>query len=174
MAMHASITPEQAELIRSSHLFFIASVHPELTDGPAGEGPVNVSPKGATPLHVLDDHRVAYVDFHGSGNESARHAAADGPCTVMVMSMDRENAAIVRLYGRARAASFDESPLADQLLGNFQEHLGRGRQIIQIDVERTQTSCGYGVPMYEYVGERTVEERGRRFKEPKAPSPTKS
>jgi len=30
--------------------------------------------------------------------------------------------------------------------------------------ERTQTSCGYGVPVYDYQGDRTKTQRGRRYK----------
>ena len=48
-----AITPEQADLIRTSPMFFVASVAPNLSDGPDGQGPVNLSPKGATPLHVV-------------------------------------------------------------------------------------------------------------------------
>ena len=162
---HDAITPEQAALIRDSKLFFVASVAPDLADGPHGQGPVNVSPKGATPLHVIDEHRVAYLHFQGSGNETARHAEAGGPVTVMVMSMDAEDAAIVRLYGRARAMPIDESDLREQLTADEAAELGLpGVQAIEVTVERTQTSCGYGVPVFEYLGERTRAQRGRRFK----------
>ena len=66
-----------------------------------GIGPVNVSPKGGVPLHIVSPNRVAFVDYVGSGNETARHALADGPITVMVCSFEAEHAAIVRLYGIA-------------------------------------------------------------------------
>lgn len=158
------ITDEQADLIRSSHVFFIASADPAMGSGPSGEGPVNLSPKGAADLHMLDRNTVAYFDYRGSGNETARHAAAGGPVTVMLTSFD-EDAAIVRLYGRARAMPLDESRLADraaELRAN--DNPTSERQVIEINVERTQTSCGYGVPLYEYRGERTRSQRGRRFK----------
>ncbi len=160
------ITPAQAELIDESNIFFIASVAQDLSDGSNGGGPVNVSPKGGVPLHIIDNNHVAYLDYPGSGNETARHAEANGPCTVMVMSMG-EDAAIVRLYGRARVTSIDESPLAEQILAESAEGLTKPRQIIEVEVDRTQTSCGYGVPLYTYVGERTSNIRGRRFKEPR-------
>ena len=102
-AHHDRITPEQQALIEASHVFFVASAAPDLGDGPEGQGPVNLSPKGATALHVLDERRVAWLDYRGSGNETARHAEAGGPVTLMLMSMDGDDAAIVRLYGHARA-----------------------------------------------------------------------
>jgi len=163
MPMYDHITEKQADLIRESRMFFIASVHPQLEAGPAGEGAVNLSPKGGVPLYILDQHTVAYLDYPGSGNESARHAAANGPATIMVMSMD-DDAAIVRLYGHATVEPLDESPLKDQLLTTPAESLKKPRQIITLHVECTQTSCGYGVPRYEYIGERTKAQRGRRYK----------
>ena len=76
---------------------------------------MNLSPKGGSPLHVIDDHRVAYLDYTGSGNETARHTSAGGPITLMVMSMNAQDAAVVRLYGLATVCPIDESPLADLL-----------------------------------------------------------
>lgn len=158
------ITDEQADLIESSRVFFIASAAPDLSQGPSGEGAVNLSPKGAADLHVLDRNTVAYFDYRGSGNETARHAAAGGPVTVMVTSFD-EDAAIVRLYGRARAMPLDESRLADQAEQLRAVDIPTAeRQVVEVTVERTQTSCGYGVPLYEYRGERSREQRGRRYK----------
>jgi hypothetical protein len=159
------ITEEQRALIEAAQIFFVASVHPGLEPGPDGQGPLNLSPKGGVPLHVIDERRVAYLDYRGSGNETARHAAADGPVTVMVMSIDGEDAAIVRLYGRARITPIDESPLAERLLARPAESIGLPqRHIVEIDVESTATSCGYGVPVLEFRADRTKAGRGRRYK----------
>ena len=76
---------------------------------------MSVSPKGGVTLHVLDDRRVAYLDYGGSENETSQHAMAAGPATAMVMSMD-ENAAIVRLYGKANVTPLIESPLRELVL----------------------------------------------------------
>ena len=164
MPMIDHITDEQADLIRNAKVFFVASADPTMGDGPSGEGPVNLSPKGAADLQVIDRHTVAYFDYRGSGNETARHTAAGGPITVMVTSFD-EDAAIVRLYGHAKSMPLEESILAEQA-----EEL-RGvdiptaeRQVIEISVDRTQTSCGYGVPVYEFKGERSRDQRGMRYK----------
>ncbi len=167
MATHFDhITEEQAALIRQAKLFFVGSADPELGGGPQGQGPVNLSPKGGVPLHIIDNRRVAYLDYAGSGNETARHTAGGGPITVMVMSLDDEDAAIVRLYGRAQAMPFDDSPLAELVRSTPAEDIELAeRQVIEIAIEHTQTSCGYGVPVYEYVAERTRAERGRQYKE---------
>jgi hypothetical protein len=146
-------------------VFFVASVAADLSDGPDGQGPVNLSPKGGSPLHVIGPNRVAYLDYTGSGNETARHAREGGPITVMVMSMGAEDAAIVRLFGHATVTSVDESPLADILLSATADNIELPvRQAVDVTVERTQTSCGYGVPVFEFVSQRVRSERGRRFK----------
>jgi hypothetical protein len=164
------ITDEQADLIRNSPLFFVASVAGDVSKGPEGQGPVNLSPKGGTPLHIINPNRVAYLDYTGSGNETSRHAQADGPITLMVMSMGSEEAAIVRLFGRATASPLDESPLADLLSQALAENIELPvRQVIDVSVESTQTSCGYGVPVFEFVSQRVRSERGRRFK-PQSPT----
>lgn len=158
------ITEEQADLIRNAKVFFVASADPSMGDGPNGEGPVNLSPKGAADLQVIDSHTIAYFDYRGSGNETARHTAAGGPITVMVTSFD-EDAAIVRLYGHAVAKPLEESVLAEQAEAlRAVEMPTPERQVIEIRVDCTQTSCGYGVPVYEYQGERSREQRGRRYK----------
>ncbi len=157
------ITPEQAELIRSCALFFVGSADPQLADGPEGVGPVNVSPKGGVTLHMLSEKRVAYLDTNGSGNETARHASAGGPVTVMVCSFSAD-AAIVRLYGHARVVPLAQSALVQQLAGEARHLMSSARQVVEIDVEHTMTSCGYGLPVMELVRERQRADRGRRFK----------
>ena len=167
---HASITDEQAELIRNASMFFVATADPNLASGPNGIGPVNVSPKGGVPLHILNPHRVAFLDYTGSGNETARHARAGGPVTVMICSFEAEDAAVVRLYGKAYVTPLADSPLTDVLLKSLpQEPKGPARQVIEIEVERTITSCGYGVPVMALVRNRRAGDRGRRYKDEKAP-----
>jgi hypothetical protein len=161
------ITDEQAALIRGAPIFFVASADPKLAPGNSGEGPVNVSPKGATRLHLVNERRVAYVDYPGSGNETARHGASGGPITLMVCSFEPGDAAIVRLYGRARVMPLEDCPYADALLAGPRGALLSPRQVVEVDVERSMTSCGYGVPVMSLVRERERTDRGMRFK-PKA------
>ena len=162
---YTSITSEQAALIQSAPMFFVASVDPNLAKGPGGAGPVNLSPKGGVRLHVINPNRVAYLDYPGSGNETARHAQAGGPITIMVCSFDAENAAIVRLFGRARVTPFAESPLAELLAPQSTAELKAPRQVIEIEIEQTMTSCGYGVPVMTLVRERRPTDRGRKYKD---------
>ena len=160
------ITSEQTQLIKDARVFFVATADPNLAAGPHGAGPVNLSPKGGVPLHVLDAKRVAYLDYAGSGNETARHVTAGSPITLMVCSFD-DDAAIVRLYGHATVSPLEGSPLAAMLLAAAPAESERPltvRQIFDITVERTVTSCGYAVPIMEFATDRTKTLRGRRYK----------
>lgn len=164
MPLYPAITDEQLALIEASHVFFVASADPSQEPGPGGVGPVNVSPKGSVPLHVIDRSCVAYLDYPGSGNETARHAEAGGRTTIMVCSFEEGDPAIVRLYGRVRITQLEGSPLAERLLKHPGTDLKAPRQVIELLIESTQTSCGYGVPVLEFVRERTKADRGRQYK----------
>jgi hypothetical protein len=117
------------------------------------------------PLHVISPNEVAYLDFPGSGNETARHSIAGGPVTIMVCSFGEQDAAIVRLYGKATVTPVAESPIGSQLVSSAGTASDtRTRQVIAIEVESTMTSCGYGVPVMQFVRDRQRAARGVRFK----------
>jgi hypothetical protein len=59
---------------------------------------------------------------------------------------------ILRLYGKGTTVVPDSPTWAD-LAVQF-ELLPGTRQIIVADIERVQTSCGFGVPLYQTVGQR--------------------
>jgi hypothetical protein len=162
---YESITDEQAALIHNAPLFFVASVDPDLTKGPGDVGPVNLSPKGGVRLHIINPNRVAYLDYPGSGDETARHAHVGGPITIMVCSFDESDAAIVKLFGIATVTPFKESSLADGLAAESTSELKAPRQVIEVEIERTVTSCGYGVPVMSFVRERRRDDRGQKYKE---------
>src|SRR5262249_28736037 len=62
---------------------------------------------------------------------------------------------IMRLYGRARILPRGGETYAQLLQAHFDDTEPTGaRQIVVLDVEMVQTSCGYGVPRYAYKGER--------------------
>jgi hypothetical protein len=170
-AYYPSITAEQAELINNAAVFFVATADPQLAPGAHGIGPINLSPKGGVPLHILNPNRVAFLDYAGSGNETARHSLAGGPITVMVCSFEAEQAAIIRLYGQAHVTPLADSPLRNVVLQDPAEAIGLPtRQVIEIEIEQTMTSCGYGVPVMTFVRDRRVTDRGRRYKTATSPA----
>jgi hypothetical protein len=162
---YSAITEEQAALIRNAPVFFVATADPYLAKGPYGIGPVNLSPKGGVRLHILSPNRIAFLDRMGSGNETARHSLAGGPITVMVCSFEAEDAAIVRLYGTAHITPVAVSPIADLLLQESAAYVQwPPRHVIEITIESTVTSCGYGVPVMTFMRPRRNADRGRRYK----------
>jgi hypothetical protein len=162
---YSHITEEQVKLIKSSPVFFVGTSAQNQEDILEGLGPINISPKGSTSLHLIDSSHVAYLDYAGSGNETARHLLSGSPITVMICSFEEENAAIVRLYGKAKVTPLNESPLAEALLENGAKELKlTPRQVIEVEVEKTTTSCGYGVPVMDFKRDRRVADRGRLYK----------
>ena len=167
---YSLITDEQAEMIRNAPVFFVGTA--DFGGEARGDevDAVNVSPKGGVPLHIISPNRVAYLDYTGSGNETARHSETGGPVTVMVCAFEEENAGIVRLYGRARTMPLEDSPLTKMLLEQPADEIALPmRQVIDIQVEKTSTSCGYGVPVMSFERDRTVGDRGRLYKGAPAP-----
>ncbi len=83
----------------------------------------------------------------------------------MICSFEEENAAIVRLFGHANVSEVTDSPLATRLLEQGASDLkAPPRQIVEIEIEQTMTSCGYGVPVMSLVRQRRTADRGRRYK----------
>ncbi len=140
---YSALTEELRDFIARQHLFFTATA--------ACEGRINLSPKGLDSFRCLDANTVAYLDVTGSGNESAAHLRADGRITLMFCSFDTQPV-ILRLYGHGQVICPRDAEW-NKLSSHFPPLTGT-RQIMVISVESAQTSCGYGVPLYEYTGER--------------------
>ncbi|MGI8778167.1 MAG: pyridoxamine 5'-phosphate oxidase family protein [Acidimicrobiales bacterium] len=128
------------------HVFFVA------TAPLARDGLVNLSPKGLDTFVVLDPHRVAYLDLTGSGVETIAHLRENG--RIVVMFCDFEGAPrIIRLHGRGHVVVPGE-PEFEDLSGRFPSRPGI-RSVIDVDVTRIADSCGYGVPLMAFEGERS-------------------
>jgi hypothetical protein len=102
-------------------------------------------------FRVLADDRVAYLDLTGSGNETSAHLLADGRLTVMFCSFDAKPL-ILRLYGRGSVVRPADAEWAN-LFGHFAPTAGQ-RQVVVLQVDSVQTSCGFAVPRYDLVEER--------------------
>jgi hypothetical protein len=114
-------------------------------------GRINLSPKGLDTFRCIDDRTVAYLDLTGSGNESAAHVFENGRMTIMFCSFSK-NPLILRLYGKARVVRPTDEEW-DPMHHHFPTLPGE-RQIIILAIESIQTSCGFGVPMFEGEKER--------------------
>lgn len=139
------ITDPLQDFIAAQQLFFVA------TAPLSPDGHVNLSPKGLDSFRILSPNRVAYLDLTGSGNETSAHLQENGRITIMFCAFQGAPV-ILRLYGRGRTV-LPESGDWIVLSALFPEIPG-ARQIIVIEVERVQTSCGTGVPLYEFQQQR--------------------
>lgn len=144
---YTSVEPKLRRFIEEQHVFFVAT---------AAEGArINLSPKGLDALRVLGPNAVAYMDWTGSGNETAAHIRADGRLTMMFCAFAGPPN-ILRLYGKGRILPHGSADYRKVLAEAFDgEEPLSARQIIVLDVESAQTSCGYGVPLHDYKGERS-------------------
>jgi hypothetical protein len=143
--VHDHITDDLQAFIEKQHLFFVASAPL------SAEGHVNLSPKGVDCFRVLSPARVGYMDLIGSGNETAAHTLENGRITFMFCAFEGPPS-ILRLYGRGRALRPGDAGW-DELAAHFTLYPST-RQIVVADIDRVQISCGFGVPLYDYRGER--------------------
>lgn len=144
---HPSIHQSHQEFIQKQHLFFVstAPLNPD--------GHINLSPKGLDCFRVLSENKVAYMDLISSGNETSAHTLENGRITFMFCSFD-DNPLILRLYGKG----FTVLPSSEDW-ATYDPHFTiypSTRQIIVADIDLVQTSCGFGVPRFEYQGERSI------------------
>lgn len=129
------------------HIFFVATAPLDT------EGRINLSPKGLDTFRVLSEHRVAYMDFIGSGNETSAHLLENGRVTFMFCAFEGPPN-ILRLYGKGHAV-LPGSADWDALAQHFALKPST-RQIVVAEIDLVQTSCGFGVPLYDFAGERDM------------------
>jgi len=145
---------KQFQRLEAAHIAFIQTQKFFFNASAAPVGRVNVSPRDAKSMRILDPNTAIYLDLTGSGNETAAHIRADGRLTFMFCSFEG-SPMILRLYGRGRVIRRG-CPEYESLLKVYFggcETLG-ARQMIQLTIDQVQTSCGYNVPLFEYAGDR--------------------
>jgi Pyridoxamine 5'-phosphate oxidase len=145
MKLFDRITEDLQAFIAQQSMFFVATAPLSPT------GHVNLSPKGGDSFRVLGPDRVAYLDLTGSGNETSAHLQENGRITLMFCAF-QEPPSILRLYGQGRTV-LPSDPEWAELAALFPPTPGT-RQIILTQIDRVQTSCGFGVPLLELVGQR--------------------
>ena len=141
--VYEQIDDRLAAWIGSQRMFFVATA-------PGGrDGHVNVSPKGPIEaLAVLDPHTVAYLDLVGSGSETIAHLRANGRIVVMLCAFEGPPR-ILRLHGRGEVL-----PPEAVLFPGLELVAEQRRAVVRVQVTRIADSCGFGVPLMAYQGER--------------------
>lgn len=148
--VYPEIDSKIRNFLLAQKVFFVATA-------PSGsDGHINVSPKGLSDsFAVLGPHRVAYLEYGGSGIETIAHLRDNGRIVLMVCAFEGPPK-IVRLHGHGSYVLPDDDGFAD-LLAAFPAPPHPGlRSIVVIDVTRVSDSCGYGVPLMTYAGDRDL------------------
>jgi hypothetical protein len=139
------ISTDLAHWISEQPVFFVATA-------PSGvDQHVNLSPKGLAGIAILGPHRVAFADLTGSGVETIAHLRENGRITIMLCAFTGPPR-IIRLYGRGTVHTVGSEEFA--ALAADVATLPGVRAIIDVEVTRISTSCGFGVPLMDVVGTR--------------------
>lgn len=141
------IDDQLSDWIQRQQMFFVATA--PLSDS----GLVNCSPKGGDSFRILNGSEVAYQDLTGSGVETIAHLRENGRIVIMFCAFEG-SPKIVRLHGTGTVLTEGDNQYSI-LLGKFPPHIGT-RSIIHITVSRISDSCGYSVPLYEFMEPRDV------------------
>lgn len=140
-----ALTPRFREFIAQQKVFFVATA--------AENGRINLSPKGLDSIRILDDNTLLWLNLTGSGNETAAHIALKNRITLMFCAFEGKPL-ILRLYGTCKVYHPRDTQWTDYI-SLFPEREG-SRQIMEVQIESVQTSCGYAVPTMEYKEDRRI------------------
>lgn len=144
MGQHYSEIPDKLQkFISDQKIYFVGTA--------TADSRVNVSPKGMDSLRVLNEHRVVWLNVTGSGNETSAHIQQNDRMTIMFTAF-KDKPLILRLYGKAKVIHINDPEW--QTLFSLFEPIPGARQIFDLTVDLVQTSCGMGVPFFEYIEER--------------------
>ncbi len=141
--IESKIAKKYQKFIAKQKMFFV-------TTAPK-EGRLNLSPKGLDTFRVIDDNKVAWLNLTGSGNETAAHLLEDDRMTVMFCAFEGDPT-ILRLYGNTKIIHTDEDEWLEYA-ALFPPFKGI-RQLMLMEVNAVQKSCGYAVPLFDYQGQR--------------------
>ena len=139
---YLSINDKLADFIIRQQIFFVAT---------AADGRVNLSPKGMDSLRITSPNQIVWLNLTGSGNETAAHLLENDRMTLMFCAFEGDPK-ILRLYGHAKC-HYPDTPEWDAHIGRFPSLPG-ARQVIVMELDLVATSCGFGVPLFDFRGER--------------------
>ncbi|OEK08108.1 pyridoxamine 5'-phosphate oxidase [Flavivirga aquatica] len=139
----SEISTELQDFIKKQNIFFVGTA--------ANDGRVNVSPKGYDTLRIINANKLVWLNLTGSGNETAAHLLKNNRMTIMFCAFEGKPI-ILRLYGHAKIYH-DRDTKFHEYINLFEKNIG-SRQIIELDIDLVQSSCGYSVPFMDYKEER--------------------
>lgn len=138
------LSQEDITFIQKQKIFFVSTA-PKI-------GKINISPKGLDDtFKIIDTNKVLWLNYFGSGNETAAHLLEDERMTIMFCSFEGE-ANILRLYCKAKAIQEKDENWKDYI--KYFSVKRAARQVFELNIEFVNNSCGMGVPLYDFVSQR--------------------
>lgn len=129
--------------IQKQKMFFVATA--------PKEGKINLSPKGLDTLKIISNNKILWLNYLGSGNETAAHLLEDNRMTLMFNAFEGDPL-IIRIYARVKVIQ-EKDTQWNKYIQNFSNTSG-ARQVFELEIDSVNSSCGWGVPLYEYKGQR--------------------
>eukprot|EP01038_Epipyxis_sp_PR26KG_P006620 gene6620-9087_t len=160
------LTSNDRKWIEAQHVFFHGSA--ALNENHR----VNISPKSSKQFRIIDENLICWLDYSGSGCETAAHILENKRLTIMFVAFEGPPK-IMRFFGKGEiilAESILNENSCDEKYSFLRElyptYLRGGsdynsgfRAIILLHIDRITQSCGYSIPKFDYVCERkTLDE----------------
>jgi len=140
---YKELTNEDMNFIKEQKLFYIAS---------SSGKEVNLSPKGYDTIRVLDNKRLLFLSYSGSGNRTFTDAKKNGEFTVLFNAFTGK-ANILRLFCKAKIVE-NRSQDFYSYLNIFNEKESLVRNFFIFEIYAVESSCGESVPYMEYKEDR--------------------
>ena len=139
-----ALNEKDIKFIQEQKMFFVSTA--------PKDGRINISPKGLDgTLKILDNNTIIWLNYFGSGNETAAHLLENPRITLMFCAYENETL-ILRIY--AKAIVLHERDYKFQEYIKLFDYKNASRQIFELDIQSVNSSCGMGVPLYKYISQR--------------------
>jgi hypothetical protein len=138
------LSQDDINFIKNQQMFFVSTA--------PKEGKINLSPKGLDDtFKIIDENTILWLNYFGSGNETAAHLLEDNRMTLMFCAFEGD-ANILRLYCKAKCIQ-EKDGSWDEYIKHFPIKRA-ARQVFEVKIEAINNSCGMGVPLYDYKEQR--------------------
>lgn len=138
------LSSKDIEFIENQKIFFVSTA--------PKNGKINISPKGLDDtFKIIDENTILWLNYFGSGNETAAHLLEDNRMTIMFCAFEGD-ANILRLYCEATCIQEKDE--------NWEEYISHfsvkraSRQVFEVKIKSINNSCGMGVPLYDFNSQR--------------------
>ncbi|APW65318.1 MULTISPECIES: pyridoxamine 5'-phosphate oxidase family protein [Arcobacteraceae] len=138
------LSSKEIDFINEQKMFFVSTA--------PKNGKINISPKGLdNTFKILNEDTILWLNYFGSGNETAAHLLEDNRMTIMFCALQGD-ANILRLYCEAKCIQEKDDDWSEYI--NHFPISRAARQVFEVKIKSVNNSCGMGVPLYDFVGQR--------------------